>query len=648
MKYLLIILSLSVFSQQKSFDKVTTLGNYEDILKEHGVNYFDKSNPESLKSYINARLDSNIVISQDKDHKDYKRVKNEIPFLKRALKQFENYKNPIEAFNIATRVLYSLDSEFLENDSYTKLGKFKLVEKIWKSQAKFDISDNRDPLSTISDKSLNKVASNLVKSPGEYYSKQDMKNLTPQDISELDISENHPKWFTNSAKIDGKKHWEYIESWVNENVSKKLKKKKNIDVKYNVQNAHRILVFDGMKSNDTSPKFKTRDIYGMKWKLKMGEEIHTEPILNRLYVLLGGKFNDLVYAQSVTQNNLSVVILNEEDNSQSCDKVASLEKLKKCFLDGHYKFDMSSYVHSYGTISRENLNQTFKPQNEFESKKIEKYLGRKYLILKESSLEYKDHPIIKAGATALSNLDSTTDRVQRGLSLFHSWISNGDLRDANTRSYILKDFMGKDQYIEADHDLGASLGFMLKIGSINHYKTKDNFLMTSKRNKQLVILDLILNRPKSWTKVTYADLKWMLNKIQKLNLEELKWAISYSALPVFMEEIIYNKMISRINSIFEVFKMEKFEENQALTYSLPVNTETASSLNIAQEDFINFNEKNPKYTAIDDQLSVGNKISECNESFWINLLERTNHPSGLSRKLMRFKDDRSLADCSLD
>jgi len=51
-----------------------------------------------------------------------------------------------------------------------------------------------------------------------------------------------------------------------------------------------------MKSNDSSPKFKVKDIYGMKWKFKMGEEIHTESMFNRLYILLGGKFNDPVYS----------------------------------------------------------------------------------------------------------------------------------------------------------------------------------------------------------------------------------------------------------------------------------------------------------------------------------------------------------------
>jgi len=648
MKYLFLFLSFSVFSQQKSFDKVTTLGDYENILKDHEINYSDKHDAAVLINYINDRLDLNIEISKNKTHEDYKRAKNEIPFLKIALKQFKNFQNPIEAFDMAARVLYSLDSEFLENDSYTKIGKLKLVEKIFKAQAKFDISDNRSPNKTISKKSLKKVALNLAKSPSQYYTFSEMEKLTPKDISELDISENHPKWFQNSANVDGKKHWEYIENWVNSKVSKKLTKKNDRDIDYNLETAHRILVFDGMKSNDSSPKFKTKDIYGMKWKLKMGEEIHTEPILNRLYVLLGGKFNDLVYAQSVTENNLSVIILNEQDSSENCEEVASLEKLKDCFLNGYYNFDVSSYVHSYGTISEENLTKTFKPKNEYESKKLKKYIGRKYLILKESSLEYKDHPIIKAGATALSNLDATTDRVQRGLALFHSWVSNGDLRDANTRSYVLEDFMGKDQYIEADHDLGASLGFMLKIGSINHYKTKDNFLMVTKRNKELVILDMILNRPKSWTKVTYADVLWMLNKIEKLNLQDLKWAISYSALPTFMEDIIYNKMVSRINSVFEVFRMNRFPENKKLTYSLPVNSEIASSFNIAQEEFLDFSTNNPKYNDSEDQLSLKNKISECNESFWINLLERTNHPSGLSRKLMRFKDNRSLADCALD
>jgi len=280
---------------------------------------------------------------------------------------------------------------------------------------------------------------------------------------------------------------------------------------------------------------------------------------------------------------------------------------------------MSGYVHTYGDISEDNLQDIFKPQNVYETKKLKKYIGRKYLVLKEASLEYRDYPITKSGSTTLSNLDSPNDRVHRGLSIFHSWISNVDLRDGNTRSYILKDFMGKDTYVEADHDLRASMGFVTKVGNINHYKTKDNFLMLSKRQKQLVILDIRYHFPKSWEKATYADMKWMLDKIQNLKLEDLRWAISISALPSFVEDIIYNKMLSRINSILEVFNMKQFPEENKSNLSLPINEDVAKAFNISNKDFKESINQYPLLINSLDRLTRNNKVSECEESFWINL-----------------------------
>ncbi len=628
-------------------DKNTALGNYEDLLKERGITHSNKSDHNILINYFKNRLSNHLKVLTNIEDPEYKRAKNEVPFLEYGIEILSKLPNKIESYDIALRILYSLDADYLENDNYAKLGKLKLIEKLFKAQAKFDIQDNLSPDSIISANALEKVALNLNKSSSDYYSLADLKNLTPLEISKLDISKNHPKWFRNADKVDGKKHWEYMEKWVEQKVSRKFKKKKK-GLIYNVKTANKILVFDGMKTNASSPKFKTKDLYGMKWKLKLGEEIHTEPILNRLYVLLGGKFNDLVYARSITDNNPSIVILNEEDGTQTCETVSNLKKLKKCFLEGHFNFDMSEYVHSYGSITEINLRGLFKTNKKFELDKLRKYIGRNFLILKESSLEYKDYPILSAGPTALSNLDATTDRVQRGLGLFHSWISNADARDGNSRSYLLKDFMNKDQYVEADHDLGASLGFMTKIGSINHYKTKDNFVKTIKKGKKILFLDLIFEHPKAWSHITYADIKWMLDKIPKLKTNEIKWAISHSALPDFMEKIIYNKMISRINSVLKIFGMNEFKENQQLSFSLKINEENAKKYNIPPYLYNKFLNESERKIDSADLLSTNNKISECSDSFWINLLEKTNHPTGLSRKLSRHNDDEGLGNCDLD
>ncbi len=648
MKYLIILLiSVSSLSQEKKLNKVTALGDYEKILEEQGIHFESKDTP-FLLNYLNQRIETNNLSLQDKNDSNYKRAKSEKPFLEHAIEVLVNSKNPVEGYNLALRALYTLDADYLDNDEYKGWGKVKMLEKLFNAQAKFDIRDNRNPTETMSRKSLKKAALNLKKSSESYYQISELKALSPMDLSELDISENHPKWFQNSAKVDGKKHWEYIESWINKKVSKKFNKKNKESISYDLKKANKILLFDGMKSNDSSPKFKTKDLYGMKWKLKMGEEIHTESMFNRLYVLLGGKFNDPVYSQSVTKNNLSVLILDKEEDADGCKKVSNLEKLQDCFLNGYFKFNMSGYVHSYGDITLENIEETFNPQNSYEAKKLKKYVGRKFLILKEASLEYRDYPITKSGPSTLSNLDSPSDRVHRGLSVFHSWIQNVDLRDANTRSYILKDFMGKDTYVEADHDLGASMGFVSKIGSVNHFKTKDNFLMVSKRGKELAILDIRYHFPKSWDKATYADMKWMLDKIQKLKLEDLRWAISSSALPIFVEDIIYNKMLSRINSIFEVFNMSTFPEEKRSNISLPINEETAKSFNISDEDYAESIEQYKSLMNSTDSLSRNNKISECYESFWVNLLEKANHPSGISRKVTRMNDSEPLPPCSLE
>ncbi len=642
MKIVLLLISLNLFSQtdplaeRKKFDKAWIFKDFSSILeKDFDISpEYSKKNLTKLKA-IYFKKQRNLTEATSK--KEKKLAKKMLPFVEKAL-EFLNEDHP-HSYKMAIRILYSLESEVREADYYEGFfGKMKMVEKVKNVNAHIDLRDLKKGI-TSKDEALN-LEKEITST------KKSIKK-----IAKLDISENHPKWFQEKRKKDGKKYWEKIEGWINKKVSEKLEEESDKSFNYKLQKSFRTVIYDKMKTNDSSPKLKVKDLYGQKWKLKVGDEVHTEPVLNRLYVLLGAKFTDLVYAGTITNKKTVTLILGGEDSdSFDCKKISTLVELKKCFIKGYFKFKMDDYILNKGIITKENYKEVFHYESLKGQKRIKKkYIGREFVTLREASAEYRDYPLHFGGATSLSDIDSMSDRVNRAMMIFNSWISNTDSRDANTRSYILKDFLnkGKDIYVEADHDLGASLGNPLKIGALNAFSVLDDFV-GGKKNKKIIFKDHLVHKPRSWSKTTVADAIWMLSKISKLKDDNLKWAISHSGWPNFMQEILYTKLLSRFNSMISYFDLEHLKkEVHSLKISLPVSEAQAKKFNIPKEEFYKYLSSSPFNTGELDLVVNKTLIQKCNKSFWIHFLETYSHPSGLQRRTRRVEDDQSLPKCKL-
>jgi hypothetical protein len=500
-----------------------------------------------------------------------------------------------------------------------------------------------------------------------------LASMTTLQIASLDVSESHPNWYSRKTMSQKTNSWADLENWVNTGVTARLQKEGivNTDAGYDLNQARRVLIISEIKSSATSPKISARDIYGLKWKVKWGNEVQSEPIANRLFVKLGAKNADLVYANEPGVKGLVLVLASpdepHQDSENDCERIVSVDQLKQCLLSSSYNFNIQPYILTSGTLNRGNEDIVLE---QMEPGLRNKLRGRQYLTFRESGVEFSGSKVMKRGGPAAGSLvGADRDRVGRGLLLFNSWIKNIDAKDENNRGAILKDFNGKKAvYVETQHDLGASLGVSKGIeyfpAMINALETdflevqSENEFGWADPNQFVKISGQLLYKPRAWERSTHADLLWMARQISQLSIKDIEEAVRSNQWPDFMVEAMTYRLVARRNQIAKVYGTAVIDGSSWKAPSRFVDLTTpqkrsavAARYGLSQtllDQALNrarLLDAAGMSTYVDVPARSGT-VTPCNSSLLVNLLEATVNPSGLSRRATRTRDDIPLAYCS--
>jgi len=514
-----------------------------------------------------------------------------------------------------------------------------------------------------------------------YRDPADLTGLSSEQVSRLDVRDDDHLWYTagelRRLKSAHETAWKALETRLEARVSDVL------HAPYSLDRARRVLVFEHIRKVATSPKIDARDLYGQEWKVKWGEEVQTEALANHLYLDLGGKFEDLVYANKGGLRDLILVLdkenqENKGDNgnagdADSCDKIATLDRLKDCLLHSIYKFDISAHVMGHGPLTQEMLRE--EPFASLPADGKEALLGREFVTFNESLVEIQPGAaeFEGLGAGPMSSGGATDDRVKRGLALLNYWIQNKDVKDDNNRGLIDR---RSSTYVEYMHDLGASLGALKISGNPNLLKIGDAYVR--RRGDKIKFTANMLFVPEAFHHATYADAVWMARKIVEMPLADILAAVAATHWPDFQQEVMASRLIARRNAIARAFDVgaplsydvaprvvplsTPAERSAAVArYQLSIATEGDEAKAVAlleqfmRECGIPFDE-NGQATFADrvDRWVIPNKGEQtevvlattgCEESVLVALFERTIHPAGLARRIWRRVDDKPLKAC---
>lgn len=593
-------------------------------------------------------------------------------------------------YMVGLRFLYTVCSLDFVGKKTGLAEKFKKIGRFIRGNFKSELVKDKNSRVDGEDEALflHKVEDDSI------WKSEELDGMSIQQVAGLDISPSHPVWHTKGKikELDRVDAWEQLEEYANRAVTKRLIKKDVISEgeKFDIKTAPRVLFIDELKMTATSPKIKARDAYGLKWKLKWGNEAQTEPVANRLWVYLGGKFADFTYMNAPGTQG-SVLILDDKNEPEDdverpedygsmkveereffdnclAKKIRTVKKFKDCML-AHpvYNFLMDPYVLEEGTLDSSNIDRILENGVHISSSQKASLKGRDFLTFKTSMVEFSGKGFVeRGGPTAFSSAGATKDRVARGLGAFNAWLNNTDAKDENNKVFIMKlvDQRGKTIEkvpVETQHDLGNSFGdFALgypNAGDLNSYVATD--FVKVRRNKA-IFQERMLYLPRAWTVATTADSLWMVGKMAAFTEEKAKKAIAASKWPDFIQSVFLYKLMSRRNHIADAYGVEVVDRSSAeVPQIVPVELTTVEQRETAAKKYrIPLDRLNdylirkgylespqvPAKKRIRDWVvdNSNGQIASCKDSIIISLLENYVYPAGLSKRILRNKDNEPL------
>lgn len=397
----------------------------------------------------------------------------------------------------------------------------------------------------------------------------DLEGKTSREIAELDVRDDHHIWHTKEYMKRHPNLWQDFRNMIKKIIEKRLQKKFKINnLTYSFDEAKKIVFFDKYKRGyGVHPKIKVKDAYGLSWKLKFGDEYYSEAVASYLYMMLGGKYQDINDAHTV-ENPILVVFprgpdLGKSTDNKICGNIYNVSLLEKCIVKNSAKkiyLSRTYFPKNHGLITLENIDKIKKlvPKNIRLQYKDNDLLGRSFVIFHQISMELKDSKILKrSGPAPQGSVGNEDDRAMRGKTLFHLWIDDFDVKDGNSEGVYMKTPFGKEQLILSPTDLGAAFrGSGLHGRGLNYYKSGEFF------KKALFADSIIYPRvmafiPYSARTATFSDLLWMAEKIVSLSQTDIEKAVDKSHLPDFAKALLFYKLRSRQLFIANLFNLKE-------------------------------------------------------------------------------------------
>jgi hypothetical protein len=251
-------------------------------------------------------------------------------------------------------------------------------------------------------------------------------------------------------------------------------------------------VLRNIKKSQTKPKFELEvsvDGKMRRYKLKVGGEIHSEPVTGALLSTLG--FNaDVTRHVKNFRIDLGDVTVEKLRNDWR-----SYFEFKRLHL--RYRFD------DYFEVGRDERGS--------------------YVIAKEGTLTPKPDEVTRVGTWPVGANGNEGLREVRALGILSVWLANTDMKEAENNKLLLRsDPDGRAHVYHLHHDLGHAFGRVMN-EQIDAYPWD----LVKRRPGSRIRFNYHSTWDPSLRKMpTYADARWMVRLIAQLEREQIAQAVA--------------------------------------------------------------------------------------------------------------------------
>lgn len=340
----------------------------------------------------------------------------------------------------------------------------------------------------------------------EYFTQTELekKQSLGQDLSLLDPAQNNGFWIKRD-----------IQSADLKTVTSQGQKLFNgITIKFPGEN----VIFKKIRKTQSKPKL---DVYGMidgvkiKFKLKIGSEMHSEATSSTLFAAIGYTVDPSKYQRNIKMN---------------LGKITPEEFIVE--WNSYYSsYDINSYLSSKG-----------KDEN-----------GDYYVTFIEGLYEYKPKGVLRVGPWAWGENGIKGNRAARAILVFNMWVSNLDLKEAENNKLIIRENGSGDfDFYHLQHDMGFAFGkvYREKPGSYE-------WDLVSKVTQSKIHFNFSNFQKNSGFKhVTYSDGKWMTRLIAGLSRKQIEDAVALGGWPKGIDKLLTEKLIARRNQLVDAFGLK--------------------------------------------------------------------------------------------
>ncbi len=386
----------------------------------------------------------------------------------------------------------------------------------------------------------------------------DLAGMNSLEVSRLRVAPDHP------AVIDGPPG-EHYAAFLDE-TTRLIRMQSPALAKFDSQYARRVLFFDELTEDATSPKVTAKDRYGLKWKVKWGDEVHTDVALTRLYIDLGGRYTDLKFYSGPGE---TILVLDppakkggkggQESGKGGKDGIQTFAELSKRLLESKFQFHADRYLLPDPVLKSKTgkiLGSGIVDKAMADRESIDpSHIGSFYVLFKECQLSLYNPAIKRLGGTSLGNVGAEADRVARSSLIFNCWIKNKDMKDDNSRLGLLfnPETGAFDRTVEYQSDLGCTMGSFRSSGELNSFEKSAVILMPQSINFRMRPLYI----PKAWKECTWADARWMALRIAKLSRQDIERCFLDCGWPPFAQKVAVERLLARRNEIAKAFKLDR-------------------------------------------------------------------------------------------
>lgn len=306
-----------------------------------------------------------------------------------------------------------------------------------------------------------------------------------------------------------------------------LKARENIKI---FPSPNKTLKYQKIKfSGRGSPKFDVSFKRGdkkYKVKVKLGKEVHVDPIVSAIGKMLGLHQDETRFRRSI-----KVKFKNQKEYDQF------LAQLTRKF--GEFLTDSN--------IAKVEVQED----------------GDVMVTFKDVLLEAAQENITKLNSFAQTGWDNLNRRENRAMLLWFAWLGIRDVKDGNWRVQLEETEAGIRPQLSFQ-DVGAVLDGTGTIDnnpvdfaldgyrqiSVNGFPDK-----VTKRKSDSVQIQWtdVAYAPDFFSTVTYHDMRWMTRQIAKLTREQIEYAFTLGGLPESEKRLYIEKVIKRRNDFIQSF-----------------------------------------------------------------------------------------------